>query len=93
MQNTSSRRLSTHYLANFQVPEEPAAEDHENEPIDYNNNAGILNSREAGQIHHLIPPAKQTCEVDDPIASEDKLLLDEPVILGYCSMVGLKLKL
>ncbi|XP_067038216.1 ras and EF-hand domain-containing protein homolog isoform X5 [Acropora muricata] len=68
------------------VPEEPAAEDHENEPIDYNNNAGILNSREAGQIHHLIPPARQTCEVDDPIASEDKLLLDEPVILGYCSM-------
>ena len=56
--------------------------------LDYNNNAGILNSRETGHIHHLLPPARQSCEVDDHLATEDKSFLDESVILGYCTMVG-----
>ena len=69
------------------MPEDLAEEEGEKE-LDYNNNAGILNGREAGQIHHLIPPAKQTCEVDDPVSAEDKKFFGEPVILGYCTMVG-----
>ena len=72
---------------NFQVPEDLAEEECESE-LDYNNNAGILNSRESGQIHHLLPPARQSCEVDDHLTTEDKSFLDEPVILGYCAMVG-----
>ena len=81
--------MCTHCLGNLQVPEEVAEQEQHGEgELDYNNNAGILNGREVGLIHHLIPPARQTCEVDDPIDSDDKLLLDEPVIVGYCTMVG-----
>lgn len=72
---------------NFQVPSDIPEEEHERD-LDYNNNAGILNSRETGQIHHLIPPARQSCEVDEPVSSEDKCFFDEPVILGYCTTVG-----
>ncbi|RMX50391.1 hypothetical protein pdam_00010435 [Pocillopora damicornis] len=73
------------------VPEDiPEEETKSTQQLDYNNNAGILNSRETGQVHHLLPPARQSCEVDDHVSLEDKSLLDEPVILGFCSMVGNK---
>ncbi|XP_027038449.1 ras and EF-hand domain-containing protein homolog isoform X7 [Pocillopora damicornis] len=69
------------------VPEDiPEEETKSTQQLDYNNNAGILNSRETGQVHHLLPPARQSCEVDDHVSLEDKSLLDEPVILGFCSM-------
>ncbi|XP_022792274.1 ras and EF-hand domain-containing protein homolog isoform X7 [Stylophora pistillata] len=69
------------------VPEDITEEETKStQRLDYNNNAGILNSRETGQVHHLLPPARQSCEVDDHVSIEDKSLLDEPVIVGYCSM-------
>ena len=31
---------------------------------DYKSKTGVLNSRETGRIHHLLPPSQQPCEVD-----------------------------
>ncbi|XP_020614148.1 ras and EF-hand domain-containing protein homolog isoform X7 [Orbicella faveolata] len=83
--NENSLMTELMQVQQLSVPEDISEEECETE-LDYNNNAGILNSRETGQIHHLLPPARQSCEVDDHLATEDKSFLDEPVILGYCTM-------
>ncbi|XP_032237880.2 uncharacterized protein LOC5512636 isoform X7 [Nematostella vectensis] len=47
---------------------------------DYNHNAGILNAKETGRIHHLIPPARQSCEVESKGSPEDTI---DPVVHRY----------
>ncbi|XP_078366530.1 uncharacterized protein LOC144650680 isoform X3 [Oculina patagonica] len=83
--NENSLMTELIQVQQLSVPED-IAEDECKSELDYNNNAGILNSRETGQIHHLLPPARQSCEVDDHLTTEDKSFCDEPVILGYCTM-------
>ncbi|XP_031561375.1 ras and EF-hand domain-containing protein-like isoform X6 [Actinia tenebrosa] len=50
--------------------------------LDYNNNAGILNNKETGRIHHLVPPARQSCEVEET-ENQDPAMIVDPVLERY----------
>lgn len=46
----------------------------------YNKKTGVLNSRETGKVHHLLPPSRQKCEVDGHMEAELDPFMDiEPV--------------
>ena len=69
-------------MINLQVSEEGSEDE-----LDYNNNANVLNN--SGSLRGMIPPARQSCEVDDDLVDDSlSSSFDETFLLRSSRRVG-----